>query len=108
LTGRFASRCSAAAGSRTTSDRPRFHTQMPVLRIHAGVVAVCRRLWRAQYCLVPHFRYRSTAENQSPAMTPMFEAPAGPHEWLARTMIVGTGQRLSNPDRSQFTYYRVK
>ena len=41
-------------------------------------------------------------------MTPMFEAPAGPHEWLARTMIVGTGERLTNPDRSQFTYYRVK
>jgi hypothetical protein len=41
-------------------------------------------------------------------MTPLFEAPAGPHEWLARTMIVGTGQRLTNPDRSQFTYYRVR
>jgi hypothetical protein len=41
-------------------------------------------------------------------MTPIFEAPFGPHEWLARTMVLGTGERLSNPDRSQFTYYRVK
>jgi hypothetical protein len=41
-------------------------------------------------------------------MTPMFEAPFGPYEWLSRTMFVGTGERLTNPDRSQFTYYRVK
>ena len=41
-------------------------------------------------------------------MTPIFEAPFGPYEWLSRTMILGTGERLTNPDRSQFTYYRVK
>ncbi len=40
-------------------------------------------------------------------MTPLFEAPFGPYEWLSRTMFVGTGERLVNPDRSLFTYYRV-
>ncbi|MDG2175549.1 MAG: DUF3237 domain-containing protein [Gammaproteobacteria bacterium] len=39
--------------------------------------------------------------------TPFFESPHGPYEWMSRTMIVGTGERLTNPDRSQFTYYRV-
>lgn len=41
-------------------------------------------------------------------MTPYFEAPFGPHEWLSRTVMLGTAERLSNPDRSQFTYYVVK
>jgi len=40
-------------------------------------------------------------------MTPLFEAPFGPYEWMSRTMFVGTGERLTDPDRSQFTYYRV-
>lgn len=40
--------------------------------------------------------------------TPFFEAPHGPHEWMSRTLFVGTGERLTNPDRSQFTYYIVK
>lgn len=40
--------------------------------------------------------------------TPFFEAPFGKYEWMTRTMIVGTGERLTNPDRSQFTYYIVK
>ncbi|MDT8398961.1 MAG: DUF3237 domain-containing protein [Pseudomonadales bacterium] len=41
-------------------------------------------------------------------MSPYFEAPNGPHEWLSRTVIIGTGERRSNPDRSEFTYYVVK
>ena len=41
-------------------------------------------------------------------MTPYFDAPKGPHEWLARTVILGTGERRSNPDHSLFTYYAVK
>lgn len=40
--------------------------------------------------------------------TPFFEAPFGKYEWMSRTLFVGTGERLSNPDRSEFTYYRVK
>ena len=40
--------------------------------------------------------------------TPFFEAPFGKYEWMSRTMIIGTGERLTNPDRSQFTYYVVK
>lgn len=40
--------------------------------------------------------------------TPFFEAPHGKHEWMSRTLFIGTGERLTNPDRSQFTYYAVR
>ncbi|HEX7709542.1 MAG TPA: DUF3237 domain-containing protein [Sphingomonadaceae bacterium] len=40
--------------------------------------------------------------------TPTFIVPAGPHEWLGRTLIVGAGERRSNPDHSIFTYYAVR
>jgi hypothetical protein len=40
--------------------------------------------------------------------TPYFETPFGKHEWMSKNVIVGTGERLTNPDRSQFTYYLVK
>lgn len=39
--------------------------------------------------------------------TPTFVVPAGPHEWLGRTLFVGAGQRRANPDHSIFTYYAV-
>lgn len=39
--------------------------------------------------------------------TPTFVVPAGPHEWLGRTLFVGAGQRRSDPDHSIFTYYAV-
>ncbi|HKJ75067.1 MAG TPA: DUF3237 domain-containing protein [Alphaproteobacteria bacterium] len=41
-------------------------------------------------------------------MTPYFDAPTGPHDWLTRTVILGTGERRGNPDHSLFTYYAVK
>jgi Protein of unknown function (DUF3237) len=40
-------------------------------------------------------------------ITPQFDAPAGPHDWLNRTVIVGTGQRHAEPDHTIFTYYAV-
>jgi Protein of unknown function (DUF3237) len=40
-------------------------------------------------------------------ITPYFNAPVGPHDWLARTVIVGTGERFQNPDHTIFTYYAV-
>lgn len=39
--------------------------------------------------------------------TPYFRAPEGPHEWLNRTVIVGGGERRTNPDHSVFRYYAV-
>lgn len=40
---------------------------------------------------------------------PEFDAPVGPHEWLTRTLIIGTGQRCAEPrDHTVFTYYAVK
>jgi len=40
-------------------------------------------------------------------LTPSFDAPEGPHDWLSRTMIVGTGRRYGDPDHTIFTYYEV-
>ena len=39
--------------------------------------------------------------------TPYFRVPEGPHDWLNRTVIVGGGERKSNPDHSVFRYYAV-
>ena len=39
--------------------------------------------------------------------TPSFRAPEGPHDWLNRTVIVGGGERKTNPDHSIFRYYAV-
>lgn len=38
-------------------------------------------------------------------VSPRFEVPAGPHEWLARTLFVGKGERRGA--RSVFDYYAV-
>ncbi len=40
--------------------------------------------------------------------TPYFRAPQGPHDWLNRTVIVGGGERRSDPDHSLFRYYAVR
>lgn len=40
-------------------------------------------------------------------ITPIFDTPVGPHDWLTRTVIVGTGKRHANPDYTLFTYYAV-
>lgn len=40
-------------------------------------------------------------------ITPVFDAPVGPHEWLTRTVIVGRGRRLPDPDQTVFDYYAV-
>jgi len=39
--------------------------------------------------------------------TPVFDTPVGPHDWLTRTVIVGTGKRHAKPDYTIFTYYAV-
>lgn len=38
-------------------------------------------------------------------MTPRFEAPEGPYDWLNRTLFVGVGQR--NPEGSIFRFWKV-
>ncbi len=40
-------------------------------------------------------------------ITPVFDTPIGPHDWLTRTVIVGSGKRHANPDYTIFTYYAV-
>ncbi|HKV05310.1 MAG TPA: DUF3237 domain-containing protein [Candidatus Acidoferrales bacterium] len=39
--------------------------------------------------------------------TPVFDTPVGPHDWLTRTVIVGTAKRYAKPDHTIFTYYAV-
>lgn len=42
-------------------------------------------------------------------LTPQFDAEKGPHDWLNKTVIVGTGKRAAYPeDHTVFTYYIVK
>jgi len=38
-------------------------------------------------------------------VTPTFECPRGPHDWLTRTLIIGTTQRFAG--HSVFTYFAV-
>jgi hypothetical protein len=38
-------------------------------------------------------------------MTPVFETPVGKHDWLTRTVIVGSAER--HADHSIFDYYAV-
>ena len=40
-------------------------------------------------------------------VTPEFDAPTGPHDWLTRHVIVGRGQRRPDPDHTVFDYYLV-
>jgi hypothetical protein len=38
-------------------------------------------------------------------LSPFFEAPVGPHDWMNRTVFVGTANR--QPDHSVFRFWRV-
>jgi hypothetical protein len=63
--------------------------------------------------LVPAKPGLARIEHETPqpdyfCFTPTFVVPAGPHEWMSRTLIIGTGSRRSNPDHSIFTYYAVR
>lgn len=40
-------------------------------------------------------------------LTPYFRTPEGPHDWLTRTVIVGGGERRTDPDRTLFRYYAL-
>lgn len=41
--------------------------------------------------------------------TPTLKVPEGPHDWMSRTLIIGAGERRSEPsDHSIFRYYAVR
>jgi hypothetical protein len=46
-----------------------------------------------------------SAEETYCRVTPRFEVPAGPHDWLARTLLIGKGERRGA--QSVFDYYAV-
>ncbi len=63
--------------------------------------------------LVPASKGEAKIVNGTPQpayfrFTPTFIVPAGPQEWLGRTLFVGAGERRSDPDHSIFTYYAVR
>jgi Protein of unknown function (DUF3237) len=41
------------------------------------------------------------------SITPVFDTPPGPHDWLTRTVIVGKGRRYPNPDHTIFQYFAI-
>ena len=54
--------------------------------------------------------YNTLPNSPGPAYfrcTPYFRAPVGQHDWLNRTVIVGGGQRHTDPDYTIFRYYAV-
>lgn len=40
-------------------------------------------------------------------VAPYFDAPRGPHEWLAKTVFIGTAERHSNPAHTLIHCYEV-
>jgi hypothetical protein len=40
-------------------------------------------------------------------VTPRFEVPVGTHDWLTRTLVIGTAERRKDPDRTVFRYFAV-
>jgi len=40
-------------------------------------------------------------------VAPYFDTPSGPHEWLAKTVFVGIGERHHNPDHSIIHFYEI-
>lgn len=40
-------------------------------------------------------------------VTPKFRAPNGPHDWLNRTVLIGSGERKRDPDHTVFHYHVV-
>ncbi|MHC9087058.1 DUF3237 domain-containing protein [Luteimonas sp. RIT-PG2_3] len=61
--------------------------------------------------LIPGKRNAETGRTEQPSyfrFTPVFKVPVGPHDWLARTVVVGTGVRHWDPDHTVFSYYAVK
>jgi hypothetical protein len=40
--------------------------------------------------------------------TPVFDTRPGPHDWLARTVVLGCGERKTDPDHTVFHYWAVR
>ena len=55
--------------------------------------------------------YNTLPNSPGPAYfrcTPYFRAPVGKHDWLNRTVIVGGGERHTDPDYTVFRYYSLE
>jgi hypothetical protein len=40
-------------------------------------------------------------------VSPYFDAPTGAHEWLAKTVFIGTGERHYNPDHTILHFHEL-
>ncbi|MCC7464165.1 MAG: DUF3237 domain-containing protein [Gammaproteobacteria bacterium] len=47
------------------------------------------------------------AEDTYFSLTPEFDCPVGPHDWLTRHTILGRGKRIPAPDHTVFDYFIV-
>ncbi|MDX9874710.1 MAG: DUF3237 domain-containing protein [Spongiibacteraceae bacterium] len=86
----------------------RFESQY-LLRTDDGAV-ILKRSAGVRYADADTIRRLMDGEEVDPndyymRMTPRFEAPAGPYEWLNRTLFVGVGRR--NPTGSLFRFWKV-
>ena len=58
-------------------------------------------------CLRRRGTHFSIAADTYFSITPVFDTPPGPHDWLTRTVIVGKGRRYPNPDHTIFQYFAI-
>lgn len=40
-------------------------------------------------------------------VSPYFDTPAGPHEWLSKTVFIGIGERHSNPSHTIIHFHEI-
>lgn len=86
----------------------RFESQY-LLRTHDGAV-ILKRSAGVRHADPEVIRRLMSGEDLAPdayymRMTPRFEAPAGPYDWLNRTLFVGVGWR--HPHGSQFRFWKI-
>ena len=40
-------------------------------------------------------------------VSPYFDTPSGPHEWLSKTVFIGMGERYHNPDHNIIHFHEI-
>lgn len=76
-----------------------------------GTPIYCHNIGRGRAPPVPLARGEEPKASETAdhyfRLTPQFQTPPGPHDWLTKVVIVGVAQRRRNPDRTVFHYYAV-
>lgn len=54
------------------------------------------------------YEHRETADDSTYfRVSPYFDTPKGPHEWLAETVFIGIGERHHNPDYTLIHFHEI-